>query len=295
MQINEALVQRLIQDQFPEWQSLPITAVANSGWDNRTFHLGTEMLVRLPCDEQHAPPIIKEYQWLPKLAKKLSIEITTPIALGQPSSIYPWHWTINRWIEGETVTPQNITDVNQFAKELARFLNEFRSIESFGGPEAGAHNFYRGGFLKAYDHEMQIAIPKIKDTTQREIATALWRDALSSEWQHKPVWVHGDLAVGNIVVYEGKLRAIIDFGQLAVGDPACDLVIAWNFFSGDSRQQFKNTVNLDQKTWVRALGWAFWKVLCWPVKGTDIQAVLQDIYDEYNKIFTYRRHSAPEF
>lgn len=147
MQINEALVQRLIQDQFPEWQSRPIKAVANSGWDNRTFHLGKEMLIRLPCDEEHAPPIIKEHKWLPKLAKKLSIEITTPIALGQPSSFFLWHWTIIRWIEGETVTSQNIPDMNQFAKELAWFLNEFRSIDSSGGPEAGALNFYRGGSL----------------------------------------------------------------------------------------------------------------------------------------------------
>ena len=205
---------------------------------------------------------MKEYQWLPTLAKNLSIEITTPIALGQPSSTYPWYWTINHWIDGDTASKQNIQDMNLFAKELAEFLNEFRKIDSSGGPEAGAHNFYRGGALKAYDQEMQIAIPKIKDIDQRQIANELWNDALSTEWQQKPVWVHGDLAVGNILVYQGKLRAIIDFGQLAVGDPACDLVIAWNFFSGDSRKLFKNTVNLDQNTWKRALGWAFWKVLC---------------------------------
>lgn len=284
MQITEELVKQLIHEQFPDWQGLPVQGVANSGWDNRTFHLGTEMLIRLPCDEEHAPPIMKEYQWLPTLAKNLSIEITTPIALGQPSSTYPWYWTINHWIDGDAASKQNIQDMNLFAKELAEFLNEFRKIDSSDGPEAGAHNFYRGGSLKAYDHEMQIAIPKIKDIDQRQTATALWSDALSSEWQQKPVWVHGDLAVGNILVYQGKLRAIIDFGQLAVGDPACDLVIAWNFFSGDSRKLFKNTVNLDQNTWKRALGWAFWKVLCWPVKGTNVQEVLQDIYDEYGSM-----------
>ena len=284
MQINEALLKKLIQEQFPDWQGLPVQAVANSGWDNRTFHLGTEMLIRLPCDEEHAPPIMKEYQWLPTLAKNLSIEITTPIALGQPSSTYPWYWTINHWIDGDTASKQNIQDMNLFAKELAEFLNQFRKIDSSGGPEAGAHNFYRGGSLKAYDQEMQIAIPKIKDIDQRQVAKELWNDALSTEWQQKPVWVHGDLAVGNILVYQGKLRAIIDFGQLAVGDPASDLVIAWNFFSGDSRKLFKNTVNLDQNTWKRALGWAFWKVLCWPVKGTNVQVVLQDIYDEYGSM-----------
>ena len=96
--------------------------------------------------------------------------------------------------------------------------------------------------------------------------------------------MHGDFAIGNILIENGRLKAIIDFGQLAIGDPACDLVIAWNFFSNESREVFKETVQLDKNTWIRALGWAFWKTLCWPVKGTDVQPLLNIIYQEYQKL-----------
>lgn len=284
MQINETLARRLIQEQFPEWTSLPIHPVTNSGWDNRTFHLGQEMLIRIPSAEEYAPQIVKEYQWLPKLSENLSFQITKPIALGQPSSIYPWHWCINHWISGETVSRQNTHDINQFAKDLGQFLKEFQSIDSNDGPAVGPHNFYRGGALSVYDHEMEIAIPKIENLNDRRLGEILWQDALSSRWTNNPVWVHGDMAVGNILVHHGHLKAIIDFGQLAIGDPACDLVIAWNFFSKTSREVFRQSLDLDKNTWIRALGWAFWKALCWPVKGTDVQQVLQEIYADYQII-----------
>ncbi|KTC75999.1 aminoglycoside phosphotransferase [Legionella birminghamensis] len=284
VKIDTQLVHKLIAEQFPQWQSLHIYPVAQSGWDNRTFHLGDEMLVRLPCDKQYEPQIEKEYQWLPWLSKQLSFEIPQPVALGKPSSAYPWYWSINRWIEGESASRQNIHDIKCFAEVLGKCLKEFQSLDATDGPLAGAHNFYRGSSLKAYDHEMQLAIPKIKNAHEKKLAASLWKRALSSEWCLKPVWVHGDIAVGNILVRNGKLCAIIDFGQLAVGDPACDLVIAWNLFSSEEREVFKNAVQLDNETWIRALGWAFWKTLCWPIKGTDVKVVLHEIFTDYNAL-----------
>lgn len=281
MQINEGLVKRLIIQQFPEWQNLPIRAVAESGWDNRTFHLGDEMLVRLPKDAEHAPPILKEYKWLTILAKKISIPITIPVALGHPSEIYPWHWVVNSWLAGSVASHKSIKNLNAFAKSLGEFLREFQSIDTTDGPKAGTHNFFRGGLLNVYDSEVRDAISKIINPQQKVLATRLWEHAISTEWQGLPVWVHGDLAVGNILVNDGKLSGIIDFGQLAVGEPACDLVIAWNFLSGESRDTFKNTVGLDKDTWIRAMGWVLWKTLCHPVKGTDVKSVLQDIYSDY--------------
>ncbi len=281
VKIDTNLVEKLIAEQFPQWQSLPIHPVAQSGWDNRTFHLGEDMVIRLPSDKQYEPQIEKEYQWLLWLSKQLSFQITQPIALGKPSSAYPWHWSINHWIEGESASRQNIDDIKCFAETLGKCLKEFQSLDTAGGPLAGAHNFYRGGLLNAYDHEMRLAIPKIKNSQEQSLAASLWQEALSSEWRLNPVWVHGDIAVGNILVCNGRLHGIIDFGQLAIGDPACDLVIAWNFFSSEERGIFKNAVQLDNETWIRALGWAFWKTLCWPIKGTDVKKVLHEIYTDY--------------
>jgi aminoglycoside phosphotransferase (APT) family kinase protein len=282
MNIDIKLAKKLITEQFPHWEHLSIHAVEKSGWDNRTFHLGNDLTLRLPSDEEYAPQILKESQWLPLLSQMIHIcQITTPVALGKPCDIYPWHWSVNKWIKGETLSTHSIQDLNQFAQDLALFLREFQSIDATNGPIAGPHNFYRGGDLAAYDSEMCQEIPKIKNKKEQKIAEQLWTDALSSHWEKTPVWVHGDLAVGNILVEEGHLKAIIDFGQLAIGDPACDLAITWNFFTGESRERFRDSVSLDKNTWTRALGWTFWKTLCWPIPGTNVQGIMRDIFKDY--------------
>jgi len=281
LQIDIELAKSLIASQFPQWQHLTIKSVAQSGWDNRTFHLGDEMTIRLPSSEEYAPQILKEFKWLPMIARGLSIQITTPLALGQPCKKYPWHWSINQWIDGESTSIDRVKNLNQFAIQLAQFLREFQRIDSTEGPIAGAHNFYRGGSLAAYDDEMSKAIPLIQNVEDKRIAEQLWQDATSSFWQDRPVWVHGDIAVGNLLVKHGGLCAVIDFGQLAIGDPACDLAIAWNFFDQESRGIFRTSISLDRNTWVRALGWTFWKTLCWPVKGTDSGRIIQDVLVEY--------------
>ncbi|KTC64722.1 aminoglycoside phosphotransferase (plasmid) [Legionella adelaidensis] len=285
MNINEKLAQKLISEQFPQWENLAIRPVEKSGWDNRTFHLGDDMTMRLPSSKEYAPQIVKEFQWLPLLGQAITTcQITTPLALGMPSEVYPWHWTVNRWIEGETACAERIQDLNKFAKALGLFLNELQKIDSAGGPVAGLHNFFRGGDLAVYKEEVRQAIPGIKNKDEQKIAERLWYDALSSQWERTPVWVHGDIACGNILVCKGQLKAVIDFGQLAIGDPACDLTIAWNLFTGESRDIFRNTLALDKNTWIRALGWTFWKTLCWPVKGTHIKQILSEVYSDYRQL-----------
>lgn len=284
MNIDEKLAKKLINEQFPEWSHLTVTPVETSGWDNRTFHLGDGMSIRMPSDEAYAPQILKEFKWLPVLAKGLSVQITNPIALGKPSDTYPWHWSVNQWLDGDVASLANIANLNDFAESLGCFLNEFHKIDATTGPQAGEHNFHRGGDLANYDKEMQEALPKINEKQHREIATALWQDALSSKWQEKLVWVHGDLATGNILVRDGKLHAIIDFGCMAVGDPACDLVLAWNFFDKESREIFQRTVSIDKATWIRAMAWALWKTLCWPIKGTPVSKILDLLYVDYQAI-----------
>lgn len=259
--IDASLVRRLITSQFPQWKELSIDPVATSGWDNRTFHLGNDKSVRLPSAAEYELQVEKEHEWLPKLSPKLPFSIPTPIAMGRPEYGYPWKWSIYRWLDGETVTSVSIADLAGLAIDLANFLTALHKIDATGGPLPGLHSFYRGGTLSVYDSETRRSIASLKGSIDTAAATAAWEAALSTSWEKSPVWVHGDISAGNLLVNNGKLSAIIDFGQLAIGDPACDLAINWTLFHGKSREAFKKALPLDKGTWARARGWTLWKAL----------------------------------
>jgi aminoglycoside phosphotransferase (APT) family kinase protein len=261
VQIDDALVRCLVAGQFPQWSELPIRPVTPSGWDNRIFRLGDAMLVRLPSGEYYAAQVAKEQRWLPCLAKSLPLPIPTPLALGQPAVGYPWNWSVYRWLEGEAASSGLIADLIEFASTLGRFLGALQRIDATGGPGPGPHNFHRGGALGIYDGQTRQAIAALEGKIDGDAATAVWEAALESVWQRTPVWVHGDVSASNLLVREGRLSAVIDFGQLGVGDPACDLAIAWTYFKGASRQAFRDALPLDAETWVRGRGWALWKAL----------------------------------
>jgi len=265
--IDVPLVRRLIATQFPQWADLEIKPVEFSGWDNKTFHLGQHMTVRLPSHAEYSEQVEKEQYWLPKLASHLTLPIAMPLAMGKPTLKYPLHWSIYKWLEGSTASIERINDLSAFAKVLAEFLSSLQQCDATGGPLAGKHNFYRGGDLATYDSETKHAIENLADKTYAKGATAVWNLALASTWQHPPVWVHGDIAIGNLLVSNGQLKAVIDFGQLGIGDPACDLAIAWTLFTGESREAFRSTLKLDNATWARGRGWALWKALCWAFPG----------------------------
>ncbi|WP_409276247.1 aminoglycoside phosphotransferase family protein [Neobacillus sp. SCS-31] len=261
MKIDTGLVAKLIAEQFPEWAHLEIKPVKVSGNDNRTFHLGNGMSVRLPSGPGYVLQVEKEQKWLPILAKKLSLPIPTPVAKGKTNDDYPFPWSIYKWLDGETVTRENIVDLNEFAADLGGFLIELQSIDASSGPLAGAHNFYRGAHLSVYDHETRNAIQSNRDVFDETVLTGLWNLALESKWEREAVWLHGDIAPGNILVQNGKLSAVIDFGILGVGDPSCDAAMAWTFFDHESRKVFKDVLEMDEGTWNRARGWALWKAL----------------------------------
>ncbi|EEZ95311.1 aminoglycoside phosphotransferase family protein [Legionella longbeachae] len=269
--ITESLAQILIAQQFPQWSNLPIVAVKNGGWDNRTFHLGTEMVIRMPSSAEYAGQIEKEQTWLPKLAPQLPISIPAPIAMGKPDKIYPWKWSINRWLPGETALCTPIKDLCEFARHLALFLKALQRIDATGGPIAGSHSFYRGGDLAIYDAETRKAIEILQDYTDAHIVTEVWEYALATPWKNPPIWVHGDVSVGNLLLSQGKLTAVIDFGQLAIGDPACDLAIAWTLLEGKSRRIFLDTLEVDLNTQARGRAWALWKAMMYLVnKQSDM-------------------------
>jgi aminoglycoside phosphotransferase (APT) family kinase protein len=260
-EIDAALVERLIASQFPKWKDLQVQPVLLSGSDNRTFHLGSEMLVRMPSSQEYSSQVEKEQYFLPKLAPFLPLPIPTPIDLGEPMHGYPWKWSIYRWIDGEPVSLGFIEDLSEFAKSLALFLKALQSVDSTGGPLAGPQSFHRGGSLAIYDEEVQRALSYLPAKIDTVSAQNIWKTALSSSWKHSPVWVHGDVSAGNLLVNHGRLFAVLDFGQLSVGDPACDLAINWTLFQGESRDVFQRSFDFDAATWNRALGWVLWKAL----------------------------------
>ncbi|KXF76874.1 aminoglycoside phosphotransferase [Paramesorhizobium deserti] len=259
--IDASLVRQLITTQFPGWGNLPITPVEPGGWDNRTFRLGDRMSVRLPSAASYAAQVEKEHRWLPQLSPHLPLPIPVPLAKGVPTEAYPWHWSVYRWIEGRPAAPEQVADPCRFALSLAGFLQALYRIDAAGGPPPGKHNFHRGGRLAVYDGETRAALAALGTHIDTALAEDVWAVALNSQWQHGPVWVHGDIAYGNLLVENGKLCAVIDFGSSAIGDPACDLVIAWTQFSGESREAFRAALSLDDETWCRARGWALWKAL----------------------------------
>lgn len=263
MDIDIALVRRLIDQQFPQWRTFPIRPIEPGGWDNGSFRLGTELTVRMPSHAAYAAQVTKEQQWLPKLAARLPVAIPTPVAEGRPSDEYPWHWSVYRWIDGETAQVARIPDRQAFAAELAYFLVALQKADATGGPPPGPHNFYRGDNIGVYGQETRQAVQELDGRIDAEAATAVWEAAGEGAWGDVsvPVWVHGDMHPTNLLVRDGHLSAVIDFGCLGVGDPACDVAIAWTFFSAASREAFRRCLATDEGTWARARGWAIWKAL----------------------------------
>jgi aminoglycoside phosphotransferase (APT) family kinase protein len=259
--IDVSLARRLIDSQFPQWSDLPIAEVEVDGWDNRTFRLGSELTVRLPTGDWYAKQVDKEQQWLPVLAPELPLPIPIPVARGEPDSAFPYPWSVYRWLDGELASRRRIRNLPSFVTTLARFLNALRRVDATGGPAPGEHNFYRGGPLATYQDETLQAIDALGNEVHVDAVRRVWDDAMATSWDRQPVWFHGDVATGNLLVRDGRLAAVLDFGSSGVGDPACDMVIAWTFLSGSSRDRFRAELDVDAGTWSRGRGWALWKAL----------------------------------
>ena len=258
--VDVPLVQRLVGTQFPQWADLPIRAVDNDGWDNWTFHLGDRMKVRLPSAMGYSEQAEKEARWLPKLAPRLPLPVPVPVGIGQAAEGYPCSWSIYEWLEGEPTTREAVDDPVQFGWDLAKFLIALQRIDTTGGPPPGQHNFFRGAdVMSVYGDEARQSVDKLADVIDASAAHEVLDAAEAAVIVEQPVWIHGDIAVGNLLVREGRLGAVIDFGGCAVGDPACDLVITWVFLEGAGRDAFRLSVPADEAMWARARGWALWK------------------------------------
>jgi len=246
LQIEEALVRRLLAEQFPRWADLPLRRVEPSGTVNAIFRLGDELSVRLPRLDGPTAPGSKELDWLPKLAPLLPVEVPVPVAQGRPGADYPWFWEIHTWVEGETV-PVDEIDAIQAARDLAALVGTMQQIDPTGAP-AG-----RGISLAERDKQFRYWLVRFDGDPA---VTAEWERALGMPpWEGVPVWHHGDLDVRNWLVRDGRLSGVIDWGSMGVGDPACDVMVAWKLHSSAGRDAFRKALPTDDATWERARGW----------------------------------------
>ncbi|WP_433163118.1 aminoglycoside phosphotransferase family protein [Kribbella sp. CA-247076] len=259
--IDEAVARRLIAGQFPQWSDLEVRPVDSQGWDNRTFRLGDELLARFPTAEEYALAVEKEHRWLPVFARTLALEIPVPLAKGVPAEGFPHNWSVYRWLDGVPADSAIVENLTAFAVELAEFLLSLQRIDSAAGPGPGLHNWFRGGPLTTYDGWARAALKTLDGVIRTEVAEEVWERALRTSWSGRPVWFHGDVASGNLLLKDGALAAVIDFGTCGVGDPACDLAIAWTMLYGESRAVFRDRLDVDDATWERGQGWALWKAL----------------------------------
>jgi len=250
--IDTALVAQLLLEQMPRWAGLPLKYVDSPGTSNAIYRLGEDMSVRLPLTPGAAKHVDKEFQWVPKLASLLPVAVPLPLARGTATDQYPWSWTVCRWIEGTNPDVEQLEEPNALASDLARFVLALHEIDMKDGPTTN-----RGFHPKLQDEATRTAIEALAGKIDTAAALRAWEEVLLiPEWVGAPVWIHGDLMPGNLLVKDGRLSAVLDFGSLGIGDPAIDMIPAWNLLPPDTRAPYRQAVDVDDATWARGRGWA---------------------------------------
>jgi aminoglycoside phosphotransferase (APT) family kinase protein len=250
--VDPGLVAGLLAEQFPELAGLAIRRVRSTGTVNALFRLGNDLCARLPLIGKWSQSLIKELEWLPWLAERVSMRIPEPVAIGAPSSGYPFPWAIYRWIEGEPYADEIVDDERAVARALARFVRDLRAVELVeAAPPAGRRP------LRLLDAETRSAIDRARGLIDGDATLAMWERSLAAPpWDGSPMWIHTDLLRPNLLVDDGSLRAVIDFGDVGVGDPAADVIAAWSVFNAAGRAVFRIDLDVDDDTWARARGYA---------------------------------------
>ncbi|MES4904143.1 MULTISPECIES: aminoglycoside phosphotransferase family protein [unclassified Streptomyces] len=255
--IDAALARRLVDTQFPQWAGLPLQLLDPAGSDHVIYRLGEDLSVRLPRHAGAIGQAVKESEWLPRLAPHLPLAIPAPVGVGEPDFGYPWPWAVSRWLEGEVATAEALADSSRAAVQLAEFLTALQEFVPGEFPVEEAREDLTGRPLADRDRATRAAIAEVDGTFDTAAMTELWDAALSAPgWDRPPVWFHGDFHTGNLLTVDGRLSAVIDFGGLGIGDPACDLTIAFTLMSARSRAAFRAALGVDDATWTRGRGWA---------------------------------------
>jgi len=278
------LVRHLLRSQHPQWAELPIERVASAGTDNAIYRLGEELAVRLPRIHWAVDLVAKEQTWLPILAPRVPLRVPLPVAAGAPDEKFPYPWTVMQWLPGEMATIDKLGDPVEAALDLAAFVRKLRAIDPVGGP-----THHRGLPVRLVDEAVRAAIDRLNGEVDAAAVAEAWSRALDApDYDGPPVWFHGDLSYLNLLVRDGELEAVIDWGTCGVGDPAIDSIIAWSLFPPDARSAYRDALNIDDATWARGVGWVLTGVIGIPYyrdtnpvlaadKITAIQAVLLEL------------------
>lgn len=246
LDIDRRLVRSLLRQQFPDWADLRLQRIEPSGTVNAIFRLGDSLAVRRPRREGPTRPGGKGFDWLPRLAPQLPVEIPLPIGQGRPSDGYPWFWEILTWVQGETLPVEEL-DTIQAARDLAEIVRALQRVNPMGAPPG------RGIPLAERDTEIRDWLARFDGDAA---VTEAWERALAAPpWDGPPVWHHGDLDARNWLVRNGRISGVIDWGAMGVGDPACDVMVAWKLHSPVAREAFREALPTDEATWERARGW----------------------------------------
>jgi aminoglycoside phosphotransferase (APT) family kinase protein len=270
--IDANLVQALLREQHQDLAALPLTE-AGEGWDNKLFRLANDLVVRLPRRQAAAELIENEQRWLPVLAPILPVPVPAPVRVGRPGCGFPWAWSVAPWFAGETAATQT-SHTEAMAVRLGEFLGALHQPAPVDAPV----NPFRTSLPARSDAFIE-RLQRCTQQVEEAPALAVWRAALAAPaWSGPSLWLHGDLHPGNLVVNDGRLTAVIDFGDLTAGDPAVDLAVAWMLWPASVRDVFRETVNrksrwVDDAMWLRARGWAVSLGVAYLVHSLDNRAM----------------------
>lgn len=255
--IDIDLARRLIRMQFPQWSELPLELLDPAGSDHMIYRLGQDLAVRLPRHAGAVGQARKEFEWLPRLAPCLPLAIPVPVGVGEPAYGYPWQWAVSRWLDGEVATVDGLAESAPAAVQLGEFLTALHRFAPRDVRALATREDLRNRPLAERDQATRAAIAAVEGAFDATALTRLWDEALSAdEWDRPPVWVHGDFHTGNLLTEGGHVTAVIDWGGLAISDPACDLTVAFTLMSASSRAAFRAVLDVDDATWTRGRGWA---------------------------------------
>jgi aminoglycoside phosphotransferase (APT) family kinase protein len=222
--IDEAVARRLIAAQLPRYAALPLHRVPSGGTENAVFRLGSALAVRMPLTPGAVGGLLKEVRWLPVVAPHLPLDVPEVVATGSPGDGYPFPWAILSWLPGEDALSGRFRSLAETAATLGRFVAGMRSVDTTGAPAGG-----RGGPLAGRDEAFRSALSHCDGLVDVGQAAAIWDDALAAPaWDGPPVWLHADLIPGNLLIRDGRLAGVLDFGTMSTGDPAYDVTPAWH-------------------------------------------------------------------